>query len=54
MQNTLYKEGVTDGIEQGEKNRNIEIAKSMKENGENPETISKYTGLTFEEIEKLN
>ncbi|MEM6965515.1 MAG: PD-(D/E)XK nuclease family transposase, partial [Bacteroidota bacterium] len=42
-----------EGVEIGEKRRNIEIAKQMKEAGELIEKIQKYTGLSKEEIEKL-
>jgi hypothetical protein len=33
--------------------RNIEIAKSLKNDGVNIELIIKYTGLTKEQIEEL-
>ena len=41
------------GQEDGKKNEKIEIAKKMKENNIDIETIIKCTGLTKEEIEKL-
>lgn len=47
------KEGLEQGMEQGEKNKSIEIAKEMLENGEKIEKIEKYTKLTKVEIEKL-
>lgn len=57
MQNTMYKEGLeeglTKGLEQGTIAEKIAIAKNMKENKESIETISKYTGLSIDEIEKL-
>ena len=37
----------------GEKNKTISIAKSMKAENIDIETIKKITGLTLEEIEKL-
>ena len=39
--------------EEGEKNKAISIAKSMKKDGADINLISKYTGLAIEEIEKL-
>lgn len=39
--------------EEGREERNIEIAKEMKKNGEPIEKIIKYTGLTREQIEEL-
>ncbi len=41
------------GIEKGEKNKAIEMAKRMKQDGEPIDKIAKYSGLTVEEIEKL-
>ena len=41
------------GIDKGEKNTKIEIAKKMLKDGLDIEIIIKYTGLTKEEIEKL-
>lgn len=49
MMEFKHKEGKSEGKTEAKK----EIAKNMKESGENPENISKYTGLTIEEIEKL-
>jgi predicted transposase/invertase (TIGR01784 family) len=40
-------------IENAVDNRNIEIAKSLKENGANYELIIKSTGLTKDQIDKL-
>ena len=43
------REGIKEGIEK----RNYTIAKSMKKDGADINLISKYTGLTIKEIEKL-
>ena len=40
-------------MEKGIKERNYAIAKGMKKDGADINLISKYTGLTIEEIEKL-
>jgi predicted transposase/invertase (TIGR01784 family) len=50
---TSFEEGEKVGIEKGEKKREIEMATAMKREGETIEKISKYTGLSREEIEKL-
>jgi hypothetical protein len=54
---TSYEEGKAEGrVEgkvEGRDERNIEIALKMKKMGEPLEKISKYTGLSIEEIEKL-
>ena len=42
-----------DGIKEGEKNKAIEIAKSMINIGLDKETIAKSTGLDLSEVEKL-
>ena len=47
------KEGIIEGMEKGIKERNYAIAKGMKKDGADINLISKYTGLTIEEIEKL-
>ena len=47
------KEGLQKGIQEGEKSKAIEIAKSLINIGLDKETISKSTGLTLSEIEKL-
>ena len=41
------------GIETGQKEKSIEIARKMKLDGETIEKIIKFTNLTKEEIEKL-
>ncbi|MEI0568157.1 hypothetical protein R4J02_14870, partial [Brachyspira pulli] len=45
--------GIKEGIEQGEKNKAISMAKNMKKDKVDFNTISKYTGLSIEEIKKL-
>ena len=48
-----YDSGYDSGTLEGKKERSIEIAKKMKEENMDISTISKITGLTKEEIEKL-
>ncbi|MDO6994288.1 hypothetical protein Q5M87_09745, partial [Brachyspira innocens] len=47
------KEGIEQGIEKGIKETQISMAKNMKNDKVDLGTISKYTGLSIEEIEKL-
>ena len=47
------KEGIEQGIEKGIKETQISMAKNMKNDKIDFDTISKYTGLSIEEIEKL-
>lgn len=47
------KNVVDTSLEQGKQERNVEIAKMMKANGEDFEKIIRYTGLSKEEIENL-
>ena len=47
------QEGKAEGIKEGIEKRNYTIAKSMKKDGADINLISKYTGLSIEEIEKL-
>ena len=47
------EEGIKEGIEKGEKNKAIEIAKSLINLGLDKEAISKSTGLDLWEVEKL-
>ena len=47
------REGKAEGIKEGIEKRNYNIAKSMKKDGADINLISKYTGLTIKEIEKL-
>ena len=46
-------EGIKEGIEKGEKNKAIEIAKSLINLGLDKESIAKSTGLDLCEVEKL-
>ena len=46
-------EGIKEGIKEGIEKRNYTIAKSMKKDGADINLISKYTGLTIDEIKKL-
>ena len=48
------EKGMEKGMEKGSKNKSIEIATNLKNFGTDIETISKATGLSKEEIEKLN
>ena len=45
--------GIKEGIEQGEKNKAISMAKNMKDRDMDINLISELTGLSIEEIEKL-
>ena len=47
------KEERQEGIKEGIKERNYSIAKSLKSSGLDNQFISKHTGLSVEEIEKL-
>ena len=47
------EEGIEKGIEQGTRLAKLEAAKNLKQNGVDIEIISKSTGLTIEEINKL-
>ncbi len=46
-------EGIAEGIAEGKEERNIEIARQMKLDGEPLEKIMRYTGLSVQEIEKI-
>ena len=48
-----FEEGMEKGIEKGIEKRNYTIAKSMKKENIDIETIKRITGLTIKEIEKL-
>ncbi len=48
------EEGLKKGIEKGASEEKIKIAKEMLEDGFSIKKIIKYTGLTEEEIEKIN
>ena len=54
MVDTSYEEGKAEGEAKGIEKRNIEIALIMKKMGEPLEKISLITGLSIEEINKLN
>lgn len=47
------KEGLQEGMVKGMEERNVTIAREMKQNGEPIEKIMQYTQLSQEEIEKL-
>ena len=47
------EEGKLEGIKEGEENKALSMAKAMKKDGADINLISKYTGLSIEEIEKL-
>ena len=47
------KKGIKIGVEKGEKQKAIAIARSMKADGMSIELIVKYSGLTPDEINKL-
>ncbi|MGD2088566.1 MAG: hypothetical protein PVH61_20480 [Candidatus Aminicenantes bacterium] len=48
-----YERGEKVGIDKGKDEKTREMAKTMKKEGEPIEKISRYTGLSKEEIEKL-
>ena len=48
-----YEQGLKQGLEQGKQDRNIEIARNAIKMGLDISNISKLTGLSVEEIEKL-
>ena len=47
------EEGIKEGIEKGSKNEKINIAKNMLKDNVDINIISKYSGLSIEEIENL-
>ena len=53
MLNREREEGKAEGIKEGIEKRNYTIAKSMKKENIDIETIKRITGLTIKEIEKL-
>ena len=53
IENSIKKELREDGIKEGQKERNVEIAKNMLKDNIPIITISKYTGLTKKEISLL-
>lgn len=52
-QNEGYRQGEEKGKAAGKNERNIEIAQNMLKENVNIELISKVTGLSIDEIEKL-
>ncbi len=48
-----YDKGLNDGMKQGERNKTIELAKKMKDEGFDINQIIKITNLSVEEVEKL-
>ena len=52
--NNGKEDGLEEGIEEGEKKKSLEIAKKMITRGDNLDDIEEITGLTKEEILKLN
>ena len=53
IENSIKKELREDGIKEGQKEEKIEIAKNMLNDGVPIESISKYTGLTEDEVNIL-
>ena len=53
MEEHGYERGIEVGRKEGEHNKSIQIAKSMKEKGFDIATISELTKLSLEEIENL-
>ena len=47
------EQGLEQGLEQGSKQKELEIARTMLKDIQDYELISKYTGLTVEEIQKI-
>lgn len=52
-QSSLMRGAKEDGFEEGKKNKAISMATAMKKDGADINLISKYTGLTIDEIKKL-
>ena len=52
-QASLMRGAKEDGFEEGKKNKAISMATAMKKDGADINLISKYTGLTIDEIKKL-
>jgi predicted transposase/invertase (TIGR01784 family) len=48
------EQGLTQGLEQGEKKAKIEIAKTLLSIGDSLEKISQVTGLSVDELKKIN
>ena len=47
------EKGLEKGIEKGERNKQLEIARNLKQMGMKTETIAQATGLSSEAIESL-
>ena len=50
----LMEELLAEGRAEGEAKGKIEIAREMKKGGVDPKTITKYTGLSADEIRRLD
>ena len=48
-----YIIGKEDGLEEGRAEKQVEVARTMLADGMSPELVSKYTGLSEEDIAKL-
>ena len=49
-----YDAGKAEGLEEGAKAKEKEIAKNLLKKGVTPEIVSESTGLSIEELEELN
>ena len=49
-----YQHGLEDGIEEGSKKEKLEIAQAMLNDGDSIDKVSRITGLSIDEIEKLS
>ena len=52
-EHAIYEKGVNDGVENGSKEKELQIAKNMLKKGIKESDIKEITGLTKEEIEEL-
>ena len=52
--NSAYSEGVDNGVTIGEKNKQLEIAKSLLNTDMSINEISKHTGLSISELEEIS
>ena len=52
-EHAIYAKGLEDGVEEGAKEKEVQIAKNMLKKGISVSDIEEITGLTKEEIEKL-
>lgn len=53
LQNTYFYDGKAEGHEEGKREEKVEIANNLLNNGVDIDIISKSTGLTLDEIKKL-